>query len=454
VQHLAYYDQLTDLPNRTLFVDRCTQALTTAQREQQPVGVLLVSLDRFKTITDTLSHAAGDVVLAETASRLQSCVRKGDTVSRFEGEEFGLLLTQLHHLDELAEISQSIRDALKPSFRLGGQEVYLTASIGVGIFPSNGEDTAMILRNAGAALFRAQKIGGDNYQFYAAEMNAQSIKRLTLETALRRAVEHREFVTYYQPVVSLATRRIVGMEALVRWQHPELGIVPPADFIGLAEDTGLIVDIGALVLRTACFQTRAWQARGLGRLRVAVNISARQLQQASFLEQVVQVLDETGLESDCLGLELTETSIIENAESAAELLTELRKLGVSVAIDDFGTGYSSLSYLKQLPIDTVKLDRSFVNDATTNPDDAALVMAVVTLAHNLRLKVIAEGVETEEQMNFLRLLRCDEGQGYLFSKPVPANVFEGLVVSESRVKQFPPPAQRDHVQGFQSVVNE
>jgi diguanylate cyclase (GGDEF)-like protein len=454
VQHLAYYDQLTDLPNRTLFADRCTQVLTIAQREQQPVGVLLVSLDRFKTITDTLGHAAGDVVLAESASRLQSCVRKGDTVSRFEGEEFALLLTQLDTLDELAEISQSIRDALKPSFRLGDQEVYLTASIGVGVFPSNGQDTAMILRNAAAALFRARKMGGDNYQFYAAEMNAQSIKRLALETDLRRAVEHREFITYYQPVVSLATRRIVGMEALVRWQHPELGIVCPADFIGLAEDTGLVVDIGALVLRTACLQTRAWQARGLSRLRVAVNVSARQLQQASFLDQVVQVLDETGLDSDCLGLELTETSIIENAESAAELLTELRKLGVSVAIDDFGTGYSSLSYLKQLPIDTVKLDRSFVNDATTNPDDAALVMAVVTLAHNLRLKVIAEGVETEEQMNFLRLLRCDEGQGYLFSKPVPANVFEGLMVSESRLKQFPPPAQRDRVHDFQSAVNE
>jgi diguanylate cyclase (GGDEF)-like protein len=454
VQHLAYYDQLTDLPNRTLFADRCTQALTTAQREQQPVGVLLVSLDRFKTITDTLGHAAGDVVLAESASRLQSCVRKGDTVSRFEGEEFAILLTQLNTIDELAEISQSIRDALKPSFRLGGQEVYLTASIGVGISPSNGEDTAMILRNAGAALFRARKMGGDNYQFYAAEMNAQSIKRLALETDLRRAVEHREFITYYQPVVSLATRRIVGMEALVRWQHPELGILCPVDFIGLAEDTGLVVEIGTQVLRTACLQTRAWQARGLSRLRVAVNISARQLQQASFLEQVVQVLKETGLDSDCLELELTETSIIENAESAAELLTELRKLGVSVAIDDFGTGYSSLSYLKQLPIDTVKLDRSFVNDATTNPDDAALVMAVVTLAHNLRLKVIAEGVETEEQMNFLRLLRCDEGQGFLFSKPVPANVFEALMISESRLKQFPPPAQRNEVHDFQSAINE
>ncbi|MEA2206244.1 MAG: hypothetical protein QOE77_3020 [Blastocatellia bacterium] len=453
VQHLAYYDQLTDLPNRTLFADRCTQALTTAQREQQPVGILLVSLDRFKTITDTLGHSAGDVVLAESASRLQSCVRKGDTVSRFEGEEFAILLTQLDTPDDLAEISQLIRDALKPSFRLGGQDVYLTASIGVGISPSNGEDTATMLRNAGAALFRARKMGGDNYQFYAAEMNAQSIKRLALESDLRRAVEHREFITYYQPVVNLATRRIVGMEALVRWQHPELGIVCPADFIGLAEDTGLVVDIGTLVLRTACLQTRAWQARGLNRLRVAVNVSARQLQHASFLEQVVQVLDETGLDSDCLGLELTETSIIENAESAAERLTELRKLGVSVAIDDFGTGYSSLSYLKQLPIDTVKLDRSFVNDATTNPDDAALVMAVVTLAHNLRLKVIAEGVETEEQMNFLRLLRCDEGQGYLFSKPVPANIFEGLMVSESRLKQFPPPGPRDHIH-VSSAVNE
>jgi diguanylate cyclase (GGDEF)-like protein len=455
IEHLAFYDRLTDLPNRRLFADRCAQALASAQRSQRLVGVMLVSLDRFKKVADTLGHAAGDVVLAEAGGRLQACVGEGDTVARFDGEEFALLLTQIDVAGDLAEISAAVHEALKASFRLGSQEVYVTASIGISLFPFNGEDSNTVLRNAGAALYRAQQQGGNNYQFYAADMNAQAVERLALENSLRRAVENNEFITYYQPVLNLDRSEIVGTEALVRWQHPDLGLLPPAKFIGLAEDTGLIVDIGDLVMRTACAQTRQWQDEGWGRLRIAVNISARHLQRPDFLERIMQILDDTRLDPTCLELELTETSIMANAESGAKFLSEIRKLGVKVAIDDFGTGYSSLSYLKRLPIDTVKLDQSFVNGATTDPDDAALVMAIITLAHNLRLKVIAEGVETAEQLAFLRLLRCDEGQGFLFSKPVPHEAFASLMAlnPKRKVSVVSDSARRDLIR-FPTAVNE
>jgi diguanylate cyclase (GGDEF)-like protein len=454
VEHLAYYDRLTDLPNRVLFADRCTQALAIAQRNQHQVGVLLVSLDRFKKINDTLGHDAGDVVLTEAAARLRNCVGEADTAARSDGDEFALLLTQVGEGGDLADISLSIAEAFKPPFQLGRQEVYVTVSIGIGVFPLNGEDHSTILRNAGAALYRAKKLGGNNCQFYASDMNAQALKRLALETSMRRAIENEEFITYYQPLVNLATGEVVGSEALVRWRHPEFGVLPPAKFIGLAEDTGMIVDIGDFVMHTACAQTRAWQDRGYGRLRIAVNVSARHFRQAKFLDRVVQTLRETRLDPVCLELELTETSIMENPESAAELLTEIRNLGARVAIDDFGTGYSSLSYLKRLPIDSVKLDRSFVKGATSHPDDAALVMAIITLAHNLGLKVIAEGVETDEQLNFLRLLRCDEAQGYLFSKPVPADVFESaLTLGPKRKLNFPARSSRPALNDYSNVVS-
>jgi diguanylate cyclase (GGDEF)-like protein len=454
VEHLAYYDRLTDLPNRVLFADRCAQALAIAQRNQYQTGILLVSLDRFKKINDTLGHDAGDVVLTEAAARLRNCVGEADTVARSDGDEFALLLTQVSEARNLADVSLSITEAFKPPFQLGRQEVYVTVSIGIGVFPLNGEDHSTILRNAGAALYRAKKLGGNNCQFYAAEMNALAVKRLCLETSMRRAIENEEFITYYQPVVNLATGEVIGAEALVRWRHPEFGVLPPAKFIGLAEDTGMIVEIGDFVLRTACAQTRAWQDRGFGSLRIAVNVSARHLQHANFLDRVVQTLKETRLDPLCLELELTETSIMENPEAAAELLSEIRNLGARVAIDDFGTGYSSLSYLKRLPIDTVKLDRSFVKDATSHPDDAALVMAIITLAHALGLKVIAEGVETDEQMNFLRLLRCDEAQGYLFSKPVPAKVFESaLTMGPKRKLSFLAKSPRPDLNDYSNVVS-
>jgi diguanylate cyclase (GGDEF)-like protein len=451
IEHLAYHDILTDLPNRMLFTDRCNQSLALAQRNQNLVAVMLVSIDRFKKITESLGHAAGDVVLTEAASRLQCCIAQGDTVARLEGDEFALLITNVTDTAELAEITRAIIEMFKIPFTLDGQQVYVTTSTGISLFPDNGADCSTIMRNAVAALYRAKKQGGNNYQFYAADMNALALKRLEMETSMRRAIENQEFVVYYQPVVNLVSGEVVGSEALVRWQHPELGLLLPASFIGLAEDTGLIIDIGWFVMRAACSNTRAWQDRGFGRPRIAVNISARHFQQADFLERLIDILNETKLDPTDLELELTETSIMENPESAAILLGRIRDLGVKIAIDDFGTGYSSLSYLKRLPIDTVKLDRSFVMGATTDPDDAALVMAIVTLAHNLRLKVVAEGVETDAQVAFLRLLSCDQAQGYLFGRPVPPETFEASmriaaegtqILSHPPAEEIPRPAVR------------
>jgi diguanylate cyclase (GGDEF)-like protein len=424
IERLAYHDRLTSLPNRKMFADRCAQALASAQRSKEIVGVLLLAFDRFKKINDTLGHDAGDVVLTEAAVRLQSCVTLGDTVARFDGDEFALLLTHVVEASELAAVAREISQVFKTPFHVDGQELYVTTSIGISLFPFDGEDSRTILRNASAALHRAKRQGGNNYQFYTADMNDLALKRLALETSMRRAIENHEFITYYQPMVNLTSGALVGFEALVRWQHPELGLLPPGKFLGLAEDTGLILDIGDFVMRTACTQIRSWQDRGPGRLRLSVNVSSREFQQKDFVERLVRILGETKFDPTCLELDLMETSIPEDTEFAVKVLTQIRDLGVTIAIDDFGTGYSSLSYLKRLPIDTVKLDRAFVQGATTNPDDAALVMAIVTLAHNLRLRVIAEGVETDEQVAFLRLLRCDEAQGYLFGRPAASEVFE------------------------------
>ncbi len=433
LNRLAYYDALTDLPNRTLFEDRLTQALSSAQRERRTVGVLSLSLERFKKINDTLGHAEGHRLLREVAARLTNCVRDGVTVARFEGDEFALLLAQVGGTEDVLEVIRQINEALKLPFTLGGQELFVTLNVGISLSPSDGEDAPTLLKNAGAALYRAKEQGGSNYQFYTADMNARALKRLVLENSLRRALERKEFEVYYQPKVDVNTGRVVGAEALVRWRHPELGLVSPAEFIPLAEDTGLIVAIGEWVLRTACARCKAWQDAGLAPLSVAVNLSARQFQQPNLSATVIRILRETGLCPQDLEMELTESSIMRNADSAVRSLGELKKAGVKIAIDDFGTGYSSLGYLKRLPIDKLKVDRSFVRDVTTNPDDATLVTAITTLAHNLRLKVVAEGVETEEQLRFLRLLGCDEWQGYLCSGPLPAGAFEELLRGERAV---------------------
>ena len=429
LNHLAYHDALTDLPNRILFEDRLTQALILAKRHRQALGMLFLSLDGFKKVHDTLGHAIGDRLLQKVAERLRSSAHQGETVARFEGDEFALLLTQIGGTEDedVVEVIFQINESLKLPFLVDDHELFITVSIGISLYPDDGADAPTLLKNADAALYRAREQGGNNYQFYTADMNDKAMKRLTLENSLRRALERSEFEVYYQPVLDINTRKIVGMEALLRWHHPELGLIQPAEFIPLAEDTGMIVPIGEWVLRTACTQSKSWQEAGFAPLSLAVNLSGRQFQQQNLSEVVARILQETGLNSHNLELELTESSIMKNAESAVRMLGELKEMGVKIAIDDFGTGYSSLGYLKRLPIDTLKIDRSFVSDVTTDPDDAALVMAIITLAHNLRLKVIAEGVDSEEQLSFLHLLRCDEWQGYLFSKPLPVEAFEELL---------------------------
>jgi len=426
VNRLAYYDTLTDLPNRTLFEDRLKQSVAVAQRGGRKLGILFIAIDQLQKI-NTLGHLAADNVIKEAAERLKSCVTERDTVARFGGNEFALMLTRIQGTNAVMEIIGSVREAMKSSFDLDGQQLFATASIGVSLFPHDGEQSHVLLKNAGAALYRAKKGGGDHYQFYTADMHAKASKQFALETSLRQAIDNEELLLHYQPCAAVDSQKITGVEALVRWRHPQLGLVSPAEFIPLAEDTGLILPLGEWVLRTACRQNREWQDRGFPPVRVAVNISARQFKQLHLAETVLQILAETGLAPEYLELELTESSIMDNADSAIAVLTGLKKEGITISIDDFGTGFSSLSYLKRLPIDALKIDQSFVRDVTTDPADAALVMAIVTLAHNLRLRVVAEGVETEEQLRFLHLLRCDEVQGYLFSKPVPAEELEQVL---------------------------
>jgi diguanylate cyclase (GGDEF)-like protein len=429
VDRLAYYDTLTNLPNRTLFEDRLAQALAVGQRSNQALAVLFVSLDQLKKVNDTLGHVLGDLLLKEVASRLRLCVTEGDTVALFGGEEFAILLTTIGQTSDVVEVVGTIREVLKPSFDLNGQELFGTASMGISFFPMDGADSQSLLKNAGAALYRAKTAGGDNYQFYTADMHAIASKRLALETSLRQAIENGELLLHYQPRVEVESLRITGVEALVRWQNPLMGLVSPADFIPLAEETGLILPIGDWVLREACRQNKAWQEKGFATMRVGVNISALQLQRQDLAESVIQILKETQLAPEFLELELTESSIMSNAKSTIDVLTKLQTMGVMISVDDFGTGFSSLSYLKRLPIDALKIDQSFIRDVSTDQDDAALVMAIITLAHNLRLLVVAEGVETEEQWNFLHLLKCDEIQGFLFSKPLPPDALERLLVS-------------------------
>jgi diguanylate cyclase (GGDEF)-like protein len=429
VDRLAYYDTVTQLPNRTLFEDRLAQAVAIAKSSDQTLSVLFISVDQFKKVNDTLGHGPGDSLLREFGQRLKSCISETDTVARFGNDEFALLRTHIEGTKDVIETIGSLDQMLKFSFDLEGQELFATASVGVSLYPLDGEDGQTLQKNAGAALYKAKRSGGANYQFYTADMHELASRRLALETSLRRAIQNEEFLIHYQPRVSVDSLEITGVEALVRWQHPQLGLVSPAEFIPLAEDTGLIVPIGEWVLRQACLQNKSWQRQGFAPIQMAVNICARQFHEHDLAQTVIRILDETDLAPQHLELELTESSIMENAEVAANVLNRLKSMGVKISIDDFGTGFSSLASLKRLPIDALKVDKSFVRDASTDPDDAALVMAIITLAHNLRLKVIAEGVETEEQLRFLYLQRCDEIQGYLFSKPVPAEMLVSLLDS-------------------------
>jgi diguanylate cyclase (GGDEF)-like protein len=427
VNHLAYYDTLTGLPNRTLFEDRLQQAVAVSQRAGKLLGILFISIDQLKKVNDSLGHLSGDELMKQVARRLRSCVMEGDTVARFGGDEFVVMLTQIDGAKDVVEIIGSIRDALHSPFDLDGHELFCTTSVGASLFPCDGKESHSLLKNAGSALYRAKKSGGDNYRFYTDGMNSKASKQFALETSLRHAIDNEELVLHYQPRLAVDSLKITGVEALVRWQHPQLGLLSPAEFIPLAEDNGLIVPIGEWILRTACRQNLEWQERGFPPMRVGVNVSARQFHQQHLAELVLQILEETGLAPEYLDLELTESSIMSNGQATINVLTKLKSMGVTISIDDFGTGFSSLSYLKRLPIDALKIDQSFVRDVTTDRNDAALVMAIVSLAHNLRLHVVAEGVETEEQLRFLNLLRCDEVQGYLFSKPLTAEGLEQLL---------------------------
>jgi diguanylate cyclase (GGDEF)-like protein/PAS domain S-box-containing protein len=427
IKHLAYHDALTGLPNRLLFKDRLTVALSHAQREQTRLAVLFLDLDRFKVINDSLGHNIGDQLLQAVAARVQSCVRDSDTVARLGGDEFTLLLENLNSSDSAGPIANKILEAVRYPFHIEGREFYITTSIGISLFPEDGTDAETLIKNADTAMYQAKEQGRDNYQLFNAHINARALQRIIIEHGLRRALINQELAVYYQPIYDFRSGRITGMEALMRWQHPELGSIPPGTFIPIAESIGVMVPIGMWALRTACLQAKAWHDAGFKSLSLAVNLSMNQLQQVDLVDGVRLILEETGLPARLLELEITESSAMQSPENSIRTLYDLKKLGLRISLDDFGTGHSSLSYLKRFPIDTLKIDQSFVRDINSDPDTAAIVTAIIAMAHSLRLKVIAEGVELTEQARFLRHYGCDQMQGYLVRRPVPAAEFFELV---------------------------
>ena len=421
LHYLAHHDALTGLPNRMLFLDRLNQALMRAHWHQRGIGVMFLDLDRFKTINDTLGHDVGDRFLQAISARLEACVRERDTVARFGGDEFAIILEDLAHPDDAAPLASKILEAFGRPFELGGREYYVTTSIGISLYPGDGVDAQALLKNADIAMYQAKELGKNTYQFYSADMGAHAVERLTLETSLRHALERDEFVLHYQPQVALADGRIVGVEALLRWQHPQLGLLAPVQFIGLAEETGLIVPIGQWVARAACRQAKAWREAGLPALRLAINVSARQFNEPGFVDGVARLLAETGFDAERLELEITESVIMKNAQVTIARLQALHAMGVRFAIDDFGTGYSSLSYLRRFAVHTLKIDKSFIHDVGVDQGDAEIVKTIIAMARGLKLAVIAEGVETKEQLMFLRGQGCEAVQGYLLSRPLPAD---------------------------------
>lgn len=427
LKYFAHFDPLTTLPNRLLFQDRLAQSVINAARHNRVVGVMFLDLDRFKTINDTLGHHVGDAILKAVAERLNRCVREGDTIARLGGDEYAIVLADMAHAEDAASVARRILQEFSQPFQAERHELYTTVSIGITLYPTDDDRVEQLLKNADTAMYRAKEIGRNTYQFYTADMNDKAVERLDLETHLRRAQRCGEFSLYYQPQVELSTGRIVGVEALIRWLHPDRGMIPPAKFIPVAEETGLIVSIGEWVLRTAVAQAKAWRDAGLPATRVSVNVSPRQFHQPEFPATVARLLHEAGLPSHCLEVEVTESLLVEHQPTVVARFAELRELGVHFSIDDFGTGYSSLSYLKRFPIHTLKIDRSFVTNITADTDDAAIASAIVSLAHNLRLRVVAEGVETEAQASFLCTVGCDTGQGYLYSRPLPASDMEALL---------------------------
>jgi diguanylate cyclase (GGDEF)-like protein/PAS domain S-box-containing protein len=429
IKHLAYHDALTTLPNRLLFKDRVSVAISQAQRHEARVAVLFLDLDRFKVINDSLGHNIGDQLLQAVAARVQSCVRDSDTVARLGGDEFTLLLPELTHAEDAALVAQKILEAVRYPFHIEGREFYITTSIGISIFPEDGVDAETLIKSADTAMYQAKEQGRDNYQLFNAVVNAKALQRISLEHGLRRALSHHELAVHYQPIFDFRTGRITGMEALLRWTHPEMGPIPPATFIPLAEAIGVMIPIGTWAMRTACAQAKKWHDAGFNTLSLAVNLSVCQLQQPDLVTLVREILAETGLQARLLELEITESTAMQSPEASIRTLYELKKLGIRISLDDFGTGHSSLAYLKRFPIDTLKIDQSFVRDITRDPDTAAIVTAIIAMGHSLRLKVIAEGVEFTDQATFLKRHSCDQMQGYLINAPMPAAELAAILAS-------------------------
>jgi len=433
LHHMAHYDALTGLPNRTLFYDTLTKTLAKAKENGWMVAVLFIDLDHFKNVNDTLGHAVGDELLRQLSNRLVQCVRIRDTVGRLGGDEFALIIIMQEGQQSAVLIANKIRDVLRAPFELKGHEVAVTASIGITVHPVDAHDPETLIKYADTAMYRAKQAGRDTFRFFTAQMNAEVLARLDMETALRRAIDNEEFVLYYQPKVHLPTGEIAGLEALLRWQRPGHGLVSPQAFIPILEETGLIVRVGNWVIAAACRQIGLWMQSGVGPVKVAVNVAGRQFVEGDLHGDVVKALADNDISAELLELELTESSLMVNTEHTIATLQNLRERGVQISIDDFGTGYSSLAYLRRFPIDKLKIDIAFIRDITTNPEDAAIALAIIAMAHSLKLDVIAEGVETAAQLAYLHHHHCDQIQGYYFSPPLPVPELESMLRQKKRL---------------------
>ncbi len=432
LEHLAHHDSLTNLPNRLLFEDRLQHAISQSKRQGRQLAVLFLDLDRFKNINDTLGHAMGDELLKEVAKRLQHILRDGDTAARLGGDEFTVLVENLEDPSQAAVVAAKIQESFKTPYQIAGRELHVTTSIGISIYPEDGQTVADLTKNADAAMYQAKEQGRNNYRYYTSELTRTAFERLLLETELRSALNKDQLLLYYQPQISLKNGQMTGAEAVLRWHHPRLGIIPPARFIPLAEESGLIHEIGHWVLKEACEQTRYLFKQGLFQGRMAINLSVRQIMQTDLILRFEQIIADSGCPPDMLQLEVTEGIFMGQMNQSVPVLDVFKKLGVSIAIDDFGTGYSSLSYLKQLPIDKLKIDRSFIRDLPNDSDAIAITQAIIALGKNLGLHIVAEGVETLAQQALLQKMGCEEGQGYLYSPPVPSNAFEEMLLEGSR----------------------
>ncbi len=431
IVHMAYHDSLTNLPNRLLFQKRLKECFQEAKENGEMMAVIFFDLDRFKIINDTLGHHVGDRLLQYLAGKLKTYVNEKDVVARFGGDEFMILLTGITHMSEVFSFVNEFPQSFKEPFYYEDQELLVTASIGISIYPNDGTDAETLIKNADVAMYRAKEKGGNTFEIYHPAMNKRSLHRLNLEIHLRKAVEREEFIVYYQPLVDLTTGKICGMESLVRWKHPELGTISPGEFISLAEETGLIVPLGNWVLKQACMQNHTWSLMGFPKLCVSVNISVSQFHQRGFVQFIQETLQSTGLHPSLLCLEITENVAMKNVSYIMDTMSKLKQLGVQISIDDFGTGYSSLSYLKRFRVHTLKIDQSFIREVTTDEDNAAIVTALIAMSQQLKIKSLAEGVESPEQLEFLKSRGCNEIQGYIFSPPLPADQFE-LLIKENK----------------------